>query len=420
MRERRTDQAVDQTLAAWMADVAPDRAPTRLLEGTFARTMRTRQARRYPWHRLGTGAPGRLSSGLRPRAGLLVLAGLVLAALALGLVAGGLGSLTSPVPSPSPTLASGTFVTPTLAPLPSPIAVSPQAVIPVQRANAIVSLDSSIWILGAGELDRIDPGVSAVTAAVPLGGAADLYNDLGANAAGLWATDWDTARLYRVDPTALKVTAVIPAGLAPKGILASSAGVWVADTHDGKVLRFDPATNTIVDRIVVGPTGNSGPNWLASGLGSIWVNIPNDSSVVRIDPISKAIQARIQIPPSVVPCGGFEFETTVVWVTTCGGGSAMAGIDPATNEVVGIRNLGAFEGSPTLINGRHWFSMDTGDASSGSLVRIDEATNSIDRVLVPGDAFGGGGSMVVQAGSVWVIDGYNGAVLRLPLAAFAP
>jgi len=420
MTERRTDRNVDQTLAAWMADVAPDRAPTRLLEGTFARTMRTRPARRYPWHKLGIGARGRLSPDLSGRVGLLVLVGLLVAALALGLVAGGLRSVTSPIPSPSPTLASGTFVTATPAPLPSAIAVTPLAVIPVQRPIAIVSLGLSIWILGAGELDRIDPGANAVTASVPLGGAADLYNDLGANAAGLWATDWDTARLYRVDPTALKVTAVIPAGLAPKGILASSAGVWVADTHDGKVLRFDPATNTIVDRIVVGPTGNSGPNWLASGLGSIWVNIPNDSSVVRIDPISKAIQARIQIPPSVVPCGGFEFETTVVWVTTCGGGSGMAGIDPATNEVVGIRNLGAFEGSPTLINGRHWFSMDTGDASSGSLVRIDEATNSIDRVLVPGDAFGGGGSMVVQAGSVWVIDGYNGAVLRLPLAAFAP
>lgn len=420
MSEPRTDRIVEQTLTAWMDDVAPDRAPSRLLEGTFARTMKTRQARTYPWHKLGIGALGRPGAGLGARAGLLVVVALAVTALAVGLVASGLRLVTPPIPSPSPTLEPVPTSSPTSASLPPSVAVTPEAVIPVQSPNGILTLGSAIWILGAGELDRIDPATNAVTGSVTLGGAADLYNDLAANDAGLWATDWDTAELYRVDPTTLKVVARIPAGLAPKGILASSAGVWVADTHDGKVLRIDPATNTIVARITVGPTGNSGPNWLASGLGSIWVNIPNNSTVVRIDPVSNAIQATIQIPASVVPCGGFEFETTAVWVTQCGGMSLVAGIDPATNTVIGTADRVGFGGIPTLVNGALWLSVDTGDAESGMLVRIDRATNAIDRVLVTGSAFGGGGDIIVAAGSVWVADGYNNAVLRLPLAAFGP
>ncbi|MEO7664069.1 MAG: hypothetical protein ABIV26_03015 [Candidatus Limnocylindrales bacterium] len=54
------------------------------------------------------------------------------------------------------------------------------------------------------------------------------------------------------------------------------------------------------------------------------------------------------------------------------------------------------------------------------LVRINPATNTIDRVLRPGAAFGGGGDIVVAAGSVWVADPYHDAVLRLPMSAFAP
>ena len=54
------------------------------------------------------------------------------------------------------------------------------------------------------------------------------------------------------------------------------------------------------------------------------------------------------------------------------------------------------------------------------LCRIDAATNAIDRVLRPGATFGGGGDIVVAAGSVWVVDGYNNSVIRLPLAAFGP
>jgi hypothetical protein len=77
MSDRRTDRDVDQTLDAWMSAVAPPRAPARLLEGTFAETMRSRQKRAFPWHRIARGRlwPASRSSG---RFVAVLLAGLLL------------------------------------------------------------------------------------------------------------------------------------------------------------------------------------------------------------------------------------------------------------------------------------------------------------------------------------------------------
>jgi len=58
MSDRRTDRDVNQALTSWMGEVAPQRAPTRLLEETFARTTGTGQARAYPWHKLPVGRLG--------------------------------------------------------------------------------------------------------------------------------------------------------------------------------------------------------------------------------------------------------------------------------------------------------------------------------------------------------------------------
>ena len=82
--------------------------------------------------------------------------------------------------------------------------------------------------------------------------------------------------------------------------------------------------------------------------------------------------------------------------------------------------MGGHGYNPALINGFVWISVDSGDAESGRLVRIEPTTNTIDRVLVPSTSFGGGGDMVVAAGKVWVVDAYHNTVIGLPMSAFAP
>jgi hypothetical protein len=98
----------------------------------------------------------------------------------------------------------------------------------------------------------------------------------------------------------------------------------------------------------------------------------------------------------------------------------MARIDPVSNTAISTVELGGYGFNPILINDAPWVSVDPGSADTGYLVRIDPASNAVDRVLKPSVTFGGGGDIVVADGSVWVADGYNNDLIRLPLAAFGP
>ncbi len=421
MTDQRADRHIQQGLTSWMESAAPTQAPTRLLEGTFAQTMKTAQARVYPWNRLGGGSQARVA--------LILIGALLVVAMAALLSSGsrqtpGPTPGSSPIPSPTPTLIPTQRPRPTgqpvqtTAPLPPSTSITAEATIPEPDLLGFQTDGTLLWALAPGRIDRIDPSTNKVTGSVPVGKTTDLFNGLAVNEDGLWATEWYSATIYRVDPATLTVVASIPVGLAPKGILANAEGVWVADTHGGAVLRIDPATNTVIATIEVGPLGNSGPNWLASGLGSIWVDIPNDFSIVRIDPITNAIQATIDVPDGFTACGGFAIGTDVAWVSGCDASAALGRIDPGTNAPVTVVPMPG-TGGPTYIGGALWVSVDTGDASTGMLVRIDPATNTIDRLVAPDQPFGGGGGMVVLGESVWVTDGYNGVVLRFPLAAFS-
>jgi len=417
MSERRTDRDVEHTLTAWMAHVAPARPPSRLLEATFAQTVRATQLRRYPWSRtVGVGTEGR-SAGVSRAVVLVIVVAAVVVAAAIGLVAGGRPSIGPlvPGPSPSPTVAptAAASVTPSL---PAAVTVAAETAIPVAGAIGMVGDGPSLWVMAPGRIDRIDTGTSTVTGSVAIGDPNDMNNGVAVNGDGVWATDWTTQELIRVNPTTLKVAARIPAGLAPKGILANADGVWVADTHGGTVLPIDVTRNRAGAGIKVAELGTSGPNWLGSGGGSIWVDVPNNSTIARIDGRTNKVTATIEVTNPFVPCGGFAAAIDAVWVSECSSGTHLARIDPASNRMVAVIDIRGF-GDPILINGKPWIAVDTGTPDGGFLARIDPATNSIDRVVVPDTPFGGG-NIVVAAGSAWLLDGYHGQVLRLPLAAF--
>jgi streptogramin lyase len=418
MSDRPTDRDVEQTLTAWMAHVAPARPPSRVLESTFARTMRSRQLRRYPWSATARVGPQHRSAGVsRAMMLLIVVAVLLVAAAAVGLVAGRLRSIAPLVPGPTPTPTAVTTPAPSVGPsLPAAEVVAAETAIPVADAMGMVGDGQSLWVMAPGRIDRIDTGSSTATGSVTIGDPTDLYNGVAANAVGVWATDWTSQELVRVNPTKLKVAARIPAGLAPKGILANADGVWVADTHGGTVLPIDVTRNRAGTGIKVAELGTSGPNWFGSGQGSIWVDVPNNGTIARIDARTNRVTATVAATNAFVPCGGIAVDVEAAWVSECSSGTRVARLDPTSNTMVAAIELGGF-GDPMLINGRLWISVDTGTSDGGFLARIDPATNSIDRVVVPDTAFGGG-NVVVAAGSAWLLDAYHGQVLRLPLSAF--
>ena len=83
----RRDQDVERALSAWMDEVAPTRPPVRLLEETFATTMRARQDGARPWNRIDAGRQGR-SFGPGPVVAVLFAAILIIVAFAVAISGG--------------------------------------------------------------------------------------------------------------------------------------------------------------------------------------------------------------------------------------------------------------------------------------------------------------------------------------------
>jgi len=401
---------VGRILETWMEAVAPRRAPERLLEESFARTMVAGQLRVYPWHATRRDRRRWSAAWGIPGIALAGVAAALVVAVTLGLVfrpGQGSGGGPSPTPSPSPSASS--------APFPSPVVVTPTASIPVTDTMALATDGTSIWLFTAdGKLVRIDPLTNSIATSVRLSPATDAYQSLAGDRAGLWVTDWDATKVLRFDPVTLRATASIDISAAPKGVLVTTAAVWVASTRGGSVARIDPETNEIVATITLGPTGPSGPNWLASGFGSIWAGVPNVGSVFRINEKTNAIEATIPILGPASPCGGLATTSTAVWITSCDGSSLVTQIDPATNTVVGTIDLGGKGYTFAVVADRPWIS-----PTEGQIVRLDPVSHAVDRVIAPGLGFAsGGGDVVVAAGSMWVMDWASNRVLRLPIAAF--
>ena len=412
MSDQMADREVEQAFSQWIDQAAPSSPPTRILESTFVRTMGTRQLRVYPWNRFALGRGEATFSGSGAGFGIAVLTLLIVVAMAAGFVGGALRPTGTPSPSPSPTAAPS---------LPAAISVPVGATIAIADPLAMASDGELLWVRASGgRFYRIDPDTTAVAASATIDPATDVYVGLAINTDGLWTTYGDNATVYRLDPQTLAVDATIVAGLAPRGVLANADGIWVADVHGGKVLRIDPATNEVAATIKTGLDVSGGPSWLAQGLDSVWVDSPRNRTIDRVDPFTDIVQATIQAPAEFTPCGGIAVAADSAWVTSCWVGTAVARIDANSNEVVATIDIHGHGHNPTTINDSVWVSVDGGTADSGKLVRIDAATNTIDRVLVPSIEFGGGGDIVVAGGSVWVVDGYHDAVIGLPLSAFAP
>jgi streptogramin lyase len=417
------DRDLDQALSGWMQSVAPVRAPGRLLEDTFSRTVATGQSRNVPWGGIHV-APRRPL--LETPAGWIAIG--VAIALVAGLVFGtGLLGQAGPTIRPGPSAPSpspSTSAPPSQPPAdsgPPPVTVAPTASISIQTpmALALAPDGRALWVLTEdSKLARIDPVTNTITSSGSFGPPNEQWQGLAVSADALWVTDWDTGQVYKVDPTTLKGTVIkIPTAGALKGVLATSDAIWIADTHAGTVIRLDPRTNKVIKTITVGPAGNSGPNWLASGLGSIWVDIPNSHWVSRIDPATNAIQSTIPTG-ALGECSPFGIAPDGVWVTECFDGTYLSRIDPTTNELRNTVDLGGSAGGVTMIDGKPWVAVDHGRADNGQLIRADPQTGGIDRVLVPGTGISGGGDLVVIGDSVWFLDGGNNRVLKLPLSAF--
>jgi len=136
----------------------------------------------------------------------------------------------------------------------------------------------AVWVVnqGDGTVDRIDPRSGRVAGA-PIRVGRDP-TDAAVASGDVWvSTELD--RVVRIDPRLNRVVGR-PIRVGAGGALALGSGrLWVCDRKDGTVRSVDTRSGLVVDTPV--PIG-AGPSDLAIGPGDVWVAVADDRAVKRI------------------------------------------------------------------------------------------------------------------------------------------
>ena len=159
----------------------------------------------------------------------------------------------------------------------------------------------------------------------------------------------------------------------PNAIAIIEGATWVAQHRGGTVTRLRETSGEAIAVIEVGPAGSSGPQGVAGDATAVWVGVPNIGAVVRIDPSTNKVVATVKT--NVSPCGGIGLQPDAVWVSSCFDDQTIMRIDPRTNTLAAEIDIGGYNGGPVLVDGYPWFPV------YNQLVRIDPATNRIDRIV---------------------------------------
>ncbi|MEA2682734.1 MAG: virginiamycin lyase [Chloroflexota bacterium] len=294
-------------------------------------------------------------------------------------------------------------------------------------ATAVAIGPGSAWVgnSGDGTLTEIDMVHNRVRATIRIGDTAvlrsrgcapgsihsapdgsysvrlcDLPSAVVFAAGSVWVTRDDQQALLRLDPASHRVVSTVKLGISPFLMAAGGGAIWVTDYEHDALARVDIATNSVTHVFRGLPHGPSG---VAFGAGSAWLANRRDNTVTRIDPATDTVSA-------VIPVGSSPLAIVAgdaVWVHN-EYDTNVSRIDPATNRVVVTIPVGPKEGrdgvdSIALEGGAPW-------VTGMKLMRIDPATNRVDRILGQDAATVTSGT----AGDLWLTD-VAGRVVRIAL-----
>jgi len=174
-----------------------------------------------------------------------------------------------------------------------------------------------------------------------------------------------------------------PAPVSPSPPSSSSSRTS-SGPATGALLRIDPATNKVAAQ---GYEVGQDPRAVAIGEGSVWVADPGKNSILRVDPATGKVRATIAIgqQPRGIAIGGVPG----VWVAAI---DQVWEIDPQTNHVVGMHNVGEATGAIAAGEGSVWVTL----VISG-LGRVDATTGLRDRGFDVG--------MILCSGCIAIRDG---------------
>jgi hypothetical protein len=207
----------------------------------------------------------------------------------------------------------------------------------------------------------------------------------------------------RPGPLALLSTTRLPHAGVSAAI--GYGAVWIAGT--GMTYEVDQVTGGLLRTIVTSGTSQTGcPSGVATGFGAVWVTY-GCQGVYKIEPGTGHVTMTISVPHAAAFIAA---AYGLVWVATRTGelmrlnpGTAMAAGAPIP---VGHDLLGSARGAtPSIVgivsgDGALWV-----DSSTGSVGRVDPATNAVSPLKLGDISAVGGGSAWVVSGSELEHDG---------------
>jgi len=188
------------------------------------------------------------------------------------------------------------------------------------------------------------------------------------------------------------------------GLTVGSGSVWTVRPDTGTLYRVDTTTNDVVATIQVAGKGTNATAYsLAFGFGSVFVADNLGSSVVRVDAVSDQVVATIDVGRALFD---LAVSDTVVWVLKKRDGAngiEVAGIDPATNEVVSRFPVSdsPLDGGRVAV-GRDGLWLQVNRGPDGFLVKLDPGSGEI-LLTTPNLVCPGG--LTVDAEGVWLTNG---------------
>jgi outer membrane protein assembly factor BamB len=213
---------------------------------------------------------------------------------------------------------------------------------------------ASLWVADCADstLQQVDPDTAEVvsTTQITFTNQVAPESSIGATRDALWLLSaGDEPSLAKVDPETLEVeVSAAPAGAA--AVRGTDDAVWVTDADDDQLVQIDPDTGDEVGRTDV----SSGPGFLAVDDTDVWVLGADHGTVSRVDQATGDLVAEVVVDEAAVTGGDIAVGGGFVWARTVS--SAVAQIDPATNEVVA--RFGEPVGSGSVAAGEHavWIS----------------------------------------------------------------
>lgn len=233
----------------------------------------------------------------------------------------------------------------------------------------------------------------------------------------------------------------------PDWLVADDEGVWVK-LDVGTVVLIDPATMSVVAEVEVEAPGLGVCQGVGIGFDALWTC--SGTGVVRVDLASRAVVSRLELNKAYAQ-GHLVAAAGRLWVLT-GGGDALVGVDPSTEQVATTFEL-PVRGTDLAADATGLWVISTPDdrvvhvdvdtgailadtpvdnpvsittthgvwvAGSAESVRLDPMTGAVAQTIDAGA--GSAGAIATDGTSVWVrnadtfvteFDGTSGDVLQI-------